>query len=60
MPPIANAFDRIESMLKHDAHLLGREHPNGWRVLSLPPIAVTFRVSEADRLAKIMSVHYRH
>jgi hypothetical protein len=56
---IADAFNRIEAMLKHDAHLLGRMHPDGWRVLAEPPIVVTFRVSEDDRLAKILSVDYR-
>lgn len=56
---VANTFDRIETMLKCDAHLQGRFHPDGWRVLSLPPLAVTFRVSEEDRLAKILAVYTR-
>jgi hypothetical protein len=56
---VARAFDRIEALLKRDAPLLGRLHPSGWRVLSLPPLAVTFRVSEDDRLVKILSVHHR-
>jgi hypothetical protein len=53
---VADAFNCIESSLKHDAHLQGREHPNGWRVLIVPPLAVTFRVSVEDRLVKILSV----
>jgi hypothetical protein len=56
---VADAFNRIESSLRHDAQLQGREHPNGWRVLIVPPLAVTFRVSEDDRLVRIMSVAYR-
>jgi hypothetical protein len=56
---VAQAIDRIEALLKRDAPLLGRLHPDGWRVLSLQPLAVTFRVSEDDRLVKNLSVHYR-
>jgi hypothetical protein len=56
---VSDAFDRIEASLKHDAHLQGREHPDGWRVIALSPIVVAFRVSEADRVATIISVAYR-
>ena len=56
---VSDAFDRIEASLKRDAHQRGRLHPEGWRVIALSPIIVTFRVSEADRLATILSVHYR-
>jgi hypothetical protein len=56
---VADAFNRIELLLKHDAHLLGREHPDGWRAFVVPPLAITFRVSEDDRLVTIMSVFYR-
>jgi hypothetical protein len=56
---VADAFNCIESSLKYDAHLQGREHPNGWRDLIVPPPAVTFRVSEDDRLVKILSVAHR-
>jgi hypothetical protein len=53
---VADAFDRIESSLKNDPHLQGREHPSGWRVITVPPLAVAFRVSDDDRLVKILSV----
>jgi hypothetical protein len=56
---VADAFDRIETLLKHDAHQRGREHPDGWRVMAVPPIIVSFRVSEEDCLATILSVSYR-
>lgn len=56
---VANAFNRIESSLKYDAHLQGREHPNGWRVVIVPPLIASFRVSEDDRLVNILSVAYR-
>jgi hypothetical protein len=56
---IADAFNRIESVLKRDAHLQGREHPGGWRVIAEPPLIVSFRVSEDDRLVRILSVAYR-
>jgi len=56
---VADAFNRIESSLKHDAHLQGRRHPSGWRVIVLPPLVVTFRVSEDDGLVTILSVAHR-
>jgi len=56
---VADTFNRIESSLKHDAHLQGRQHPDGWRGIIEPPLAVTFRVSQEDRLVRIMSVFYR-
>jgi hypothetical protein len=56
---VADAFDHIEALLKHDALVLGREHPDGWRALVCPPLAVTFRVSEDDRLVSILSVFLR-
>ncbi|MEX2176118.1 MAG: hypothetical protein WD872_17280 [Pirellulaceae bacterium] len=56
---VADAFDRLEASLKLDAHLQGRHHPDGWRVTAHSPIVITFRVSEPDRLATILSVHYR-
>jgi hypothetical protein len=56
---VADAFNCIESSLKYDAHLQGRQHASGWRVLMVPPLAVTFRVSEDDRIVKILSVARR-
>jgi hypothetical protein len=56
---VADAFDRIEFSLKIDAHLQGQEHPNGWRVITVTPLAVAFRVSEGDRLVRILSVAFR-
>ena len=56
---VADAFNRIESSLKNDAHLQGQQHPSGWRVLTAPPLAVAFRVSEDDRLVRILSVALR-
>lgn len=53
---VADAFDRIESALKNDPQSQGREHSGGWRVLVVPPLAVAFRVSEDDRLVRIISV----
>jgi hypothetical protein len=56
---VSQAFNRIESLLKTNAHRLGRLHPSGWRVITLMPLAVTFKASEDDRLVTIMSVFYR-
>jgi len=53
---VSDAFNRIESSLKNDAHLQGRQHPSGWRVMMMPPLVVAFRVSEDDRLVRILSV----
>jgi hypothetical protein len=56
---ITEAYDRIESLLKHDAHLAGALHPGGWRVIYEPPIVASFRVREDDRLVKDLSVALR-
>jgi hypothetical protein len=56
---VSQAFNRIESQLKTNAHRLGRLHSSGWRVIALLPLAVTFKVSEDDRLVTIMSVFNR-
>lgn len=56
---VTKAFDRIEACLKNDAHLQGRLHPSGWRVIVEPPLIVSFRVSEDDRLVKVLSIDYR-
>ena len=56
---VTKAFDQIEACLKNDAHLQGRSHPSGWRVMVEPPLIVSFRVSEDDRLVKVLSIDYR-
>jgi hypothetical protein len=56
---VADAFNLVELSLRHNAHLQGREHPDGWRVLIEPPLVASFRVSEDDRLVRILSVAYR-
>lgn len=53
---VADASNRIDSLLMHDADRQGRAHPGGWRVLLVPPLIVTFRVSVDDRIATIMPV----
>jgi len=56
---IADAFDRVECSLKNDPHLQGQAHPSGWRLISAPPLTVAYRISEADRLVKILSLDVR-
>ena len=53
---VADAFDQIERELKENAHIQGREHPSGWRVITRNPLTATFKVSEDDRLVTIISV----
>jgi len=55
---VSDAFDRVESALKNDAHIAGRLHPGGWRVIAEAPIIVSFTVSQQDRLVTILSVAY--
>jgi hypothetical protein len=55
---VSQAFDRIETLLKREPHSLGRLHPSGWRVVTISPLAVTFRVSVDDRMVKVMSVFH--
>ena len=54
---VADASNQIDSLLMHDADQQGRSHPNGWRVLLVPPLIVTFKVSIDDRIATILSVY---
>jgi hypothetical protein len=56
---VTDAYDRLESLLRQNASSRGRLHPGGWRVISEPPITLSFSVSEDDRLVKILSVGYR-
>jgi hypothetical protein len=56
---IADAFDQIESQLRRRPNEIGRQHPAGWRSVAEPPLAITYRVSEDDRIVKILSVYYR-
>jgi hypothetical protein len=56
---VADSFNRIESLPKNEPHSHGRQHPDVWRVLTVAPMLVTFRVSDDDRIVTIMSVYYR-
>jgi hypothetical protein len=56
---VTEAYDRIEALLKNDAHLRGRLHPSGWRVLAEPPLIVSFRISQDDCLATVLSIDIR-
>jgi hypothetical protein len=56
---VADASDLIQSSLKQDAHLQGQEHPNGWKVIAVPPLVATFRVSPDDRKVTVLAMFYR-
>lgn len=56
---VADAFDRIEAELRRNPHVVGREHPDGWRVVAAAPFVVAFIISEDDRLVKVLSLEYR-
>jgi plasmid stabilization system protein ParE len=53
---VAAAADRIDALLKRDPETAGESRPGGTRILILPPLAVHFRVLEADRLVYVASV----
>ena len=52
---VQNVADTIDSGLRDDAHLQGREF-FGERLLGVPPLNVTFSVSLEDRLVTIAQV----
>jgi hypothetical protein len=56
---VADASDRIQSILKWDAHLQGQAHPNRWRVLAVGSLIATFRVEPADRKVTVLAMFYR-
>ncbi|MCU0878241.1 MAG: hypothetical protein MUF06_10690 [Pirellulaceae bacterium] len=56
---VADAFDRMESELKRDPNSVGRMHPSGWSVVAVPPIVAALKVSEDDRLVKVLSIDRR-
>lgn len=56
---VADAFDRIESELRRDPWSVGRLHPDGWYVVSMSPIILSYFVSEDDRLVTILSIDRR-
>jgi hypothetical protein len=49
----------IDPMLRHDPNLIGEPDENGWRLLLVPTLDVTFIVSEDDCLATVLSVRYK-
>lgn len=55
---VTEASDRIEMMLRNDAHELGELRKDNRRAIVLPPLTVTFEVSVDDRKATIVSIRY--
>lgn len=53
---VTDASNWLEALLRHDPERLGKLQPNGWRVLVLRPLIVTFDVSPDDRKVTVLSV----
>jgi plasmid stabilization system protein ParE len=53
---VADAADRIDRLLRIDAHRIGRPLGAG-RILVAHPLAVSFTVDPGDRAVRILQVH---
>ena len=56
---IAEAADRIDAELRRAADSVGESRSGDVRILIVPPLAVYFDVSPADRLATVFAVWQR-
>jgi hypothetical protein len=52
----AEAARRIDRTLERDPEAAGESRDAGLRILIEPPLAVTFRVSSADRLVVVLNI----
>jgi hypothetical protein len=56
---VTDASRDIDRALAQNAEQTGEPDENGWRILAVPPLVVTFKVSEPDRTVTMLSVRYR-
>jgi len=56
---VSDASSDIDRVLGQRASQIGTPNLDGWRGLVAPPLAITFKVSEEDRLVTVLSVRYR-
>ena len=53
---ITAATAELEHRLRFNANLQGESRPRGRRVMYVPPLGVTFRVSEDDKMVYVLRV----
>ncbi len=53
---VRRAADFIDRKLRHDPENAGESRAEGRRILLAPPLGVTFRVSLADRVVRVLDV----
>jgi plasmid stabilization system protein ParE len=53
---VTAAGDRIDVLLREDAHLQGESRHGRLRILFVLPLAVDFEVLEDDRIARVLTV----
>ncbi len=53
---MAEMADRMDNLLRRDAHELGESRSEGVRILVIPPLGVEFEVQEADRMVYVLSI----
>jgi hypothetical protein len=53
---VTDASDRIDGILRNDAHRQGESREGDRRILFEPPLGVLFQASEPDRVATIKYV----
>lgn len=56
---VTDASRDIDRTLGSDADQIGMPNADGWRGLVASPLAITFKVSEDDRMVTVLSVRYR-
>jgi plasmid stabilization system protein ParE len=53
---IADAADSIDRALKHDPFAVGESRSGGNRIIFEPPLAVIYKVREADRIVLVTAI----
>jgi hypothetical protein len=55
---LTNAANQIDAMLRTDPYLLGDLHSEQTRVLLVAPLGIIFRITEPDRMVRVLAVWY--
>ena len=53
---VTEAANAIDKVLQTDPDNLGESHPDGTRILFVPPLGILYYVSEQDRVVSVLTV----
>jgi hypothetical protein len=53
---VTDAVNYLDQLLRRDPNGMGEPRANGWRILSVPPVAITYQVNPNDRLVIVHSI----